>query len=85
MEDFDLVRRLARSGKIVISSLAAPTSGRRWKRLGLVRTTLLNWTIVLAYGCGVSPVRLAEWYRCKAASRPGGRLEPGRSEFHPAK
>ena len=63
MEDFELVRRLARSGKIVISEMAAPTSGRRWKRLGLVRTTLLNWTIVLAYWCNVSPVRLAGWYR----------------------
>ena len=63
MEDFDLVRRLARRGKVVVSPLAAPTSGRRWKRLGLVRTTLLNWTIVLAYWCGVSPIRLATWYR----------------------
>ena len=63
MEDFELVRRLARSGKIVISELAASTSGRRWKRLGLVRTTFLNWAIVLAYWCGVSPDRLARWYR----------------------
>ena len=63
MEDFELVRRLARSGKIVISPMPAPTSGRRWRRLGLVRTTLLNWIIVLAYWCGVSPVRLAGWYR----------------------
>ncbi len=63
MEDLELVRRLARSGKVVISGLTASTSGRRWKRLGLVRTTLLNWAIVLAYWCGVSPNRLAEWYR----------------------
>ncbi len=71
MEDFDLVRRLARSGKIVISSMAAPTSGRRWKQLGLVRTTLLNWAIVLAYWCGICPFRLATWYRRRPASRPG--------------
>ena len=70
MEDFELVRRLARSGKVVISPMPASTSGRRWKRLGLVRTALLNWTIVLAYWCGVSPIRLAGWYRCRAASRP---------------
>ena len=70
MEDFELVRRLARSGKVVISRLPATTSGRRWKRLGLVCTTLLNWTIVLAYWCGVSPVRLAGWYRRKPASGP---------------
>ncbi len=63
MEDFELVRRLARSGRIVISQLAAPTSARRWKHRGLVRTTILNWTIVLAYWCGVSPNRLARWYR----------------------
>ena len=63
MEDFELVRRLARSGKIVISEMAAPTSARRWKRRGLARTTLLNWTIVLAYWSGVSPSTLARWYR----------------------
>ncbi len=63
MEDFELVRRLGRSGRIVISPSAATTSARRWKRLGLVRTTLRNWGIVLAYWCGVSPQKLAAWYR----------------------
>ena len=79
MEDFELVRRLARSGRIVISKKAVTTSARRWKRIGLLRTTLLNWAIVLAYGCGVSPRRLAGWYRRHVVSEPVGqaRAVPG--------
>ena len=63
MEDYELVRRARRTGHV--RSLAAPavTSARRWQRRGLWRTTLLNILIFLAYPCGVSPERIARWYR----------------------
>tara|TARA_B100000949_G_C13988008_1_gene327952 strand:+ start:56 stop:574 length:519 start_codon:yes stop_codon:yes gene_type:complete len=67
MEDFELVRRLAKSGRIVISQRTATTSARRWNQVGLFRTTIHNWRIVLAYWCGVSPRKLAVWYRQAAA------------------
>lgn len=73
MEDYELVHRLRARGKISIAPAAALTSGRRWRDLGAVRTTLLNGAIILAYRLGVPPARLAGWYR--------GRTGP-RSEAH---
>ncbi|MCI0537757.1 MAG: TIGR04283 family arsenosugar biosynthesis glycosyltransferase [Verrucomicrobiales bacterium] len=66
MEDFEFVRRLGRWGRIGLAPDAAVTSARRWKRLGVLRTTLLNQAIILAYLFGVSPNRLARWYRGEA-------------------
>jgi uncharacterized protein len=66
MEDYELMRRLKQQGKpIVMIAAPALTSGRRWQRLGVVKTTVINQVIVLAYRCGVSPERLARWYRGK--------------------
>ena len=63
MEDFELVRKLRRRGKIRILPLKATTSARRWKKLGLLRTTLRNQGIIIGYFLGVSPEKLAAWYR----------------------
>lgn len=63
MEDYDLARRMKRAGDIAILPLAVRTSGRRFLRKGLVRTSLINWLIVSAWHLGVSPERLARWYR----------------------
>ncbi|MGP1375441.1 MAG: TIGR04283 family arsenosugar biosynthesis glycosyltransferase [Almyronema sp.] len=63
MEDYDFARRLARCGQIVIVPAWVTTSGRRWQRLGVWQTTVVNQLIVLAYAWGVSPQRLAHWYR----------------------
>ncbi|OKY75720.1 MAG: glycosyltransferase [Desulfobulbaceae bacterium DB1] len=63
MEDFSLVRRLRRKGKIVILADAVITSGRRWERLGILKTTLLNQIVIAGFLLGVSPVLLAKLYR----------------------
>jgi hypothetical protein len=63
MEDFVLVQRLRREGKIAIAPAAVLTSGRRWHKLGVCRTTLLNQVIILGYYAGISPQRLSQWYR----------------------
>jgi hypothetical protein len=63
MEDSEIVRRLRKHGRVVTASAAAITSGRRWHRLGLFRTTLINKLVILGYLCGVSPDRLAAFYR----------------------
>jgi hypothetical protein len=63
MEDYELVRRLRRCGRIRIAEGNATTSSRRWRELGPWRTTCLNQLIVVAYHLGVSPQRLARWYR----------------------
>ena len=63
MEDVELVRRLRRHGRIVIAASSVLTSARRWQRLGVARTTCLNQFLLWAHYFGVSPHRLARWYR----------------------
>jgi len=63
MEDFELMRKLKRKGRIKILPLKAITSARRWQKLGVLRTTLINQAIIIAYLLGVNPKKLAEWYR----------------------
>lgn len=96
LEDFEFVRRLGRWGRIALAPAVVVTSARRWERLGVLRTTLINQAIILAYLLGVQPTRLARWYHREASmdrGRPRGfrryiqrllqlrRLWRGRSEF----
>ena len=66
MEDFIMVRRMRRKGKIAILPAAVVTSPRRWLRFGILKTWLVNQMIVIAYYLGISPERLARWYRREA-------------------
>ncbi|MBW4658206.1 MAG: TIGR04283 family arsenosugar biosynthesis glycosyltransferase [Drouetiella hepatica Uher 2000/2452] len=66
MEDFELVRRLQKLGKIAIVSAPVLTSDRRWQKLGILKTTLINQVAVIAYFLGVSPDRIARWYHGKS-------------------
>ena len=68
MEDVALVRKLRGRGRIRMASSAVTTSARRWRHMGVLRTTLENWAAVTVYGLGMSPERLARWYH-----RPRGR------------
>ena len=63
MEDFEFVRKLRKAGRIGIVSYPVLTSGRRWQKLGVFKTTAINQAIILGYFLGVSPARLAQWYR----------------------
>jgi rSAM/selenodomain-associated transferase 2 len=65
MEDFELIRRLRKRGKILIISQSVMTSARRWLQKGILKTTLINQLMVLGYLVGVSPERLLELYRRK--------------------
>ncbi len=70
MEDYDLVRRLTRRGRVILAPKAVVTSARRWKQLGVLRTTLLNQVMVTGHLLGVSPRKMAQLYRRTAAFRP---------------
>lgn len=63
MEDFGLIKRLQKLGRIAIAPVAVSTSGRRWEKLGVVRTTLLNQVMIVGFYLGVSPDHLRQWYR----------------------
>lgn len=63
MEDFALIRLLKKRGRIEIIDAPVVTSARRWRSLGLLRTTVINQAIIMAWFFGVSPDRIASWYR----------------------
>ena len=63
MEDYVFVQRLKQHGKIVILPDRAITSARRWQRMGVIRTTLINQLVVCGHITGVPPTTLAAWYR----------------------
>ena len=62
MEDFVFVRQLRTRGRIVISISSVVTSARRWKKLGILKTTFINQLIITAFHLGISRSQLAEWY-----------------------
>jgi rSAM/selenodomain-associated transferase 2 len=61
MEDYELVRRLKRLGKIAILDEPAATSARRWLKLGVWRATWTNQVCLAAYRIGVPSDRIARW------------------------
>lgn len=64
MEDVELVRRVRKIGKIVTLDEPALTSGRRWQRLGVFRTTLRNQLILTGKIFGIPLTLLSRVYRC---------------------
>ncbi len=65
MEDFEMMLRLRRWGRIAIVRASVLASGRRWQKLGVVKTTLINQLIIAGYFLGVPPSQLVPWYRGK--------------------
>lgn len=63
MEDFEFIRQLKPRGRITILPATVLTSSRRWQKLGVFKTTLINQTIILGYFLGISPTTLRRWYR----------------------
>jgi len=63
LEDVLLIRRLKKTGRIGIATSAVVTSGRRWRSLGVIKTSLINQAILLGQLFGISPKRLQGWYR----------------------
>ncbi len=63
MEDYEFIRRLWKLGQLALLDEPVWSSDRRWKKAGLV-ATLLSWVWIQGlYSLGVSPHRLAGWYR----------------------
>ena len=68
-EEVPLVRALRRHGRFSGLSTSIGVSPRRWERDGWWRRTLLNRALALGHALGVSPQRLASWYRGAITSR----------------
>lgn len=63
MEDIALSKALRRVSAPACLTERVTTSTRRWQTRGVWRTVLLMGWLRLAYWLGVSPARLAAWYR----------------------
>lgn len=63
MEDFEMMRRLRRCGRIAIVEEPVLTSGRRWLQKGVCQTTLINQLAIVSYLIGISPEQIVRWYR----------------------
>lgn len=63
MEDFDLIKRVKKIGKIYIVNASVITSARRWEKVGIVKTTLINQLIIMGYYLKIKPEKLALFYR----------------------
>jgi rSAM/selenodomain-associated transferase 2 len=66
-EEVALVRALKRTRRFVAVPWPMTVSERRWQRDGLLRRTLRNRTLALAFVLGIDPVTLARWYRASRA------------------
>jgi hypothetical protein len=53
---------LRRVARYRLADAVVDTDARRWDRLGVLRTTLRNWTILAGAACGVPLERLARLY-----------------------
>lgn len=64
MEDVNLMQKLKRNNfKIKILKQKVLTSSRKWENSGVIYTTLRNWILLGLYFCGISPNKLAKFYR----------------------
>jgi hypothetical protein len=61
-EDLFFVRLASKLGRIAIAPAHAITSGRRWKEVGILRTTLINQLILAGLALRISPKTLARLY-----------------------
>jgi len=61
MEDVALIRKLRRHHAIERLSAPLLTSGRRYREGGVLRTWITHSLLLVLYGLGVSPERLAHW------------------------
>ena len=69
MEDFEFIKRVKNKGKIAIAPAAVITSGRRWQKLGVWQTTLINQLIIAGYYLGISPAQLGNFYRSRGKKK----------------
>jgi rSAM/selenodomain-associated transferase 2/rSAM/selenodomain-associated transferase 1 len=61
MEDFELMRRLRRRGRITIVPADVVSSARRWLEQGVIVTTLINKAALFGYRLGVPARHIARW------------------------
>jgi rSAM/selenodomain-associated transferase 2 len=62
MEDYNFIQRAKSQGKIMIANQSVITSARRWQKLGVVKTTVINQLMIIGYYLKISPKKLKNFY-----------------------
>jgi len=62
MEDFIFIRKAGKQGRVTTLPQAVTTSARRWRRLGVMRATIINQLVILGFYAGVPLTQLASLY-----------------------
>jgi len=63
MEDYVFIKRAKKHGRITVLKDTVITSARRWRRLGVFKTTIINQLVILGFFLKISPEKLALLYR----------------------
>ncbi|MDX1564137.1 MAG: TIGR04283 family arsenosugar biosynthesis glycosyltransferase [Phycisphaeraceae bacterium] len=72
MEDYELMRRARRRGRVVLAPAEAVTSGRYWESCGIWQTTVINAVTIAGYRLGL-PHRWLRKFRSGWLQRAAGR------------
>jgi rSAM/selenodomain-associated transferase 2 len=62
MEEFELCRKLRAVGRLALADATVVTSGRRFTKLGTIRTYARMWRVTISYWLGKSPAELKKMY-----------------------
>jgi len=73
MEDYIFVKLAKKHGRVTTLPQTVLTSARRWQKIGPIRTTCINQLMILGYSMGVTPEKLASFYRNGSIFRKFGR------------
>lgn len=68
-EDYFLVRALKEKGRIALADAHVTTSGRRWAKEGLLRTTWINQVVLAGFAMGIPLSTLAAIYGRQRSKR----------------
>ncbi len=63
MEDYAFIRKAGQFGEVITLKSQVVTSVRRWQKLGIIRTTVINQLMILGYTIGITPEKLVKFYR----------------------
>jgi len=62
MEDYEMISRMRKSGRIGLTNRPVTTSARRWLKKGILRTTMVNQLCIVAYRLGFSDNLISRFY-----------------------
>jgi hypothetical protein len=65
MEEFELCRRLRKTGRLALADATVVTSGRRFREHGVLRTYCRMAWVLIRYYLGASPDKLRRFYESK--------------------